>query len=146
MATTMVSGNDGRVIVDSFTIATAKSWKLTKTTAAVPVPTFESDTQANAGPAPDLVYPDTLPGLSGATITLEGFFNTDATDKTDASFSNGDYVLLDLILVKGTPFGYAQIYALCTSFSPTTTIENQAAGFTAEFVAKGVVSKSGVVS
>ncbi len=148
MAVAMVSGNDGRfkasTTTTTVTIATIKSWKLTKTTTPIPVPNFESPTQV--GSTNTLVYPAVLAGLSQATLTVEGQFNCDATDKTDGLITNGNYYYMDLIFVKGTPFGYDNVYALCTSFSPGTNIENQAASFTAEFTCSGVVPLSGVVT
>lgn len=144
MPTTMVSGTAGRLKASTntttVTIATVKSWTLTKTTNAIPVPTFESPTQGS------LTYPEVLSGLSQATLSVTGFFNTDATDKTDGIISNGNYYYLDLILVKGTPFGYDNVYALCTSFKATVNVENQADGFEAEFTTSGVVPLSGTIT
>lgn len=144
MATTMISGIFGRLKLSTTTttstIATIKAWTLTKTTTEVPVPTFESTVQGN------LVYPDVLQGLSRGAVSVEGFFNTDATDKTDALISNGNYYYLDLIFVKATPFGYDNVYALCTSFRAGTNVENQAATFTAEFVCSGAVPLSGTTT
>lgn len=138
---TMVSGNSGRLKSDGNTIATIKSWRLTKTTAAVAVPNFESPTSGS------LVYPEVLAGLSGATLTVEGQFDVDPATATDNyAFSNGDFVTLDLILEKTAPWGYDDVYALCTSFAPGANIENQASSFTAEFTVSGVAPTSGVVT
>lgn len=140
---TYASGNDGRLKVGGVTVATIKSWKLNKTTTAIPVPNFESPTQAGVNGS-TLVYPEKLAGLSDGTVSIEGQF--DVGLPTDGTISNGSFYTLDLIIVKGTPFGYDDVVALCTAFAPGTNIENQAASFTAEFATSGVVPLSGVVT
>jgi hypothetical protein len=145
MAVTMVSGNDGRVRIGTTIVATVKSWKLNKTTTPVPVPNFESPTQE--GDTATLVYPEVLGGLSQATITLEGQFNIDLSDATDTiGISNGEFADLDLYLSKAVPYGFDDVPVMFTAFNPSTTIDNQAASFTAEAVSNGVVPFSGTIT
>ncbi len=95
------------------------------------------------------MWPEVLRGYSTGRIRLEGQINTDADDYTDgpsAGLSNGLFVTLDLILVKGTPWGYDDVYGLIVNYTPGTTIENQAASFTCEIMTSGIVSRAEVVT
>lgn len=141
MATSMVSGNDGRVYVDDAIVATVKSWSLPAETAAILVPNFESPVDGLGR-----VWPEVLPGTSTGKIQLAGQFNVDLTDKTDGIITNGVYVTCDLLFVKDAPFGFQGVYGLVSNFKSGSTIENQAASFECEIATSGIVPQSGLIT
>lgn len=136
-----VSGTAGRVIVSSgVPFVGIKSWRLEQTTAEVGVPNFESTTD-------DLerMWPDYLFGLSGATGTLEGWFDTGgANNPSDEVVTTGVNYTLLLLFDKSSNWGFA-VSANFTSFGAGTNVENQPASFSAAFRVTGVVPLSAVV-
>ncbi len=143
MAFLPVSGTDGRVVGPSGAIYGIKSWKLPKKTAIIVIPHFESDVDSDG-----LVWPDNLAGLSGATISLEGQFNADATDATDGTtvqLSNGMVVTLDLYVSKATSFGYEGLLVRISDFDPGTNVENQPATFTLQGTIRGICPRSATI-
>lgn len=139
MAHTPVSGTAGRVIVSVADFWGIKSWRLDQTTAEVPIPHFESDTDA-AG----RVWPEYLFGLSGATGTLEGQYDTNAANASDSVVTTGVNYTLLLLFSKSSNWGFA-VSANFTAFGAGTNVENQPATFTASFRVTGVVPLSSVV-
>lgn len=146
MAFLPVSGTDGRVISNGYVVSGIKSWKLSKKTAIIVIPHFESDVDVNQN---DTVWPDNLAGLSGATVSLEGLVNTDPTDATDSgtpSLSNGMLVTLDLYESKETEFGYENLEVRISDFDPGTNVENQPATFTIQGTVRGICPMSATIS
>lgn len=147
MATTFVTGIDGRVRAGAgnANVAGLKSWRLAKTTTPVPFPHFEMTADADGN-----MYPEVKRGLSGGTVTCEGWVNTDAADATDSGspgLSNGLTVILDLILVKGTPFGFANVSVLINQVEFGTAIDaNTGATFSMQGTVNGNPGKTGVVT
>lgn len=141
MAYAPVSGNDGRVKKrGGAAVAGLGKWEIVKTTAKIVIPHFESDTDGDGN-----VWPSLLRGLSGATGTASGQINTDATDATDSGvpgLSNGLTVNLDLILVKGAPWGIPNVPCFIDEIRIGTDINNQAASFSMSFTVNGVCGKT----
>lgn len=141
-----VSGTDGRVVSQGVIVAGVKSWKLSKKTAVIVIPHFESDVDTDQN---DTVWPDNLAGLSGATVSLEGLVNTDPTDATDSGMpqlSNGFVVVLDLYESKENAFGYEGLEVRISDFDPGTNVENQPATFTVQGTVRGICPMSGTIS
>ncbi len=131
-----VSGTSGRVKVGGTTVAGIKTWRLDQVTAEVGLPNFESTVD-------DLlrVWPDYLTGLSGATGTLEGYFDVGAESPTDDVLTTGIYVVLALQFIKSTGWGFG-VTALVTAFGSGTNVENQPATFSLSFRVTGTVPLS----
>ena len=139
-----VSGTDGRLVSQGVIVYGIKTWKLSKKTTPIPIPNFESPTDADGN-----VWPYSLRGLSGANVSFDGQVNTDPTDSTDSgypSISNGLTVTLDLYESKESSWGYEGLEVLITDFDSGTNIENQAASFTASGVIQGICPKSGTIA
>lgn len=139
MAHTFLSGTAGRIILNGTTVSGVKAWRLDQTTAEVPIPHFESDVDALSR-----VWPDYLFGLSGATGTLEGQFDTNPANPTDDIITTGINATLLLLFSKSSNWGFA-VSANFTAFGSGTNVENQPATFTASFRVTGVVPLSAVV-
>lgn len=146
-----VSGTAGRVSVGTVAnfVAGIKSWKLDQTTAEISLANFESyvdgvtSSIAGVGSTNGRVWPDYIPGLSGATGTLEGLFFENPG--TDTVLTTGVYVTLALIFDKSTNWGYG-VYALVTAFGPGTNVDNQPAQFTLSFRVKNAVPLSAILA
>lgn len=138
MPNTFVSGTAGRVYSDGGIVAGIKSWRLEQTTAEVPIPHFESPTDAL-----NRVWPEYLFGLSGATGTLEGQFDTNAANPTDSIITTGQEYTLLLLFSKTSLWGFA-VTANITAFGSGSAVENQPATFTASFRVNGIVPLSAV--
>jgi hypothetical protein len=147
MANTFVTGIDGRVRsgVANTNVGGLKSWRVTKTTTPVPFPHFEMTADADGN-----MYPEVKRGLSGGTVTAEGWMNTDAADATDSGtpgLSNGLTVVMDFILVKGTPFGFANVSVMINQIEFGTAIDaNTGATFTMQGTVNGIAPKTGTVT
>lgn len=145
MAFTPISGTAGRLRVGlNVNVAGLKSWKLSKQVQIIPVPHFETTADGDG-----LLWPVHLIGLAGATGSLEGWYDTDATLATEAGtpgITVGAALTADLIFVKGTPFGYSNVAITITGFEAGTNVENQAAAFTAQFTVNGIAPKATTVS
>lgn len=148
------SGLSGRVFISGRgNIAGIKVWRLEAVTAEIPIPHFESQVDAFGR-----VWPAYLKGLSGATGSLEGYFDTGpvaagaigavgavvANVVTDVMLSNGFDATLKLFLDRAANWGFA-VSAFVTNFTPNVAVENQPVGFTANFRVNGVVPLSTVV-
>ncbi len=141
MANAFRSGTAGDVYVESNLIAGISQWSLNQQTAPVPIPNFQSPTDAD-----DRVWVEVLAGLSTATGQLTGYFDVDPTNYTDGpttQISTGLFVTLVLLESKDEPWGYA-VNVLLTSFNNTVNVNNQPNTFTADFTVNGVVPISSV--
>lgn len=146
MAFVPVSGTDGRVVSQGSAVYGIKSWKLSKKTAIIVIPHFESDVDTTQY---DTVWPDNLAGLSGATVTFEGQANTDPTDATDSGtpeISNGAVITVDLYESKDSSFGYEGLIVRISDFDPGTNVDNQPASFTASGTIRGICPRSATIA
>jgi hypothetical protein len=138
-----VAGVWGRVyIAGRGNVAGIKSWGLDASTAEIPIPHFESTVDAY-----NRIWPEFLKGLSGATGSLEGYFDVGtvpATAVTDVMLSNGFDATMKLYLFRTTQWGFA-VTTWVTNFRPQTAVENQPVTFSANFRVNGVVPLSSVV-
>lgn len=135
-----VSGTDGRVIVDGTTVGLISSWTLEGATSVIDIPHFEGETDAL-----DRMWVPTLFGLSTGNGTLEGYFNTNQSgDATDQYLTNGVSVVLGLILVKGTNFGFG-VTAKISNLRTTDAVENQPAKFSCSFRVQNEIPLSTIV-
>lgn len=144
MAHTYVAGTAGRVRIGSNVIIDGiTAWTIDKVCAVMPIPHFETTADSDG-----VMWPAILTGLAGATGTIEGYYDCDATNKTEAGvgLSVGLGVTLDLILYKTTPFGYSGITVTITGFSTGANVENQPVKFRATFTVNGDPAKGGTVS
>lgn len=139
MPVTPISGTAGRVQVDGVTFSLIKSWRLEQTTAEVGIPNFESPTDALSRMWPEYLY-----GLSGATGTLEGYFDVDLSAPTDDILTTGVEVTLKLLFSKTSTLGF-EVTANPTAFGSGTNVENQPASFTLAFRVNGIVPLSAPV-
>jgi hypothetical protein len=137
MADTFTSGTAGRVRVGASDtiVAGLTKWTLRKVHNVVRIPHFESTADSDG-----LIHPNHLKGLGGPhTGTLEGYFNSDATNKTDGTtvaISNGLTVVLDLLITRA-PLGFISISVTITELVVEVAVENQPARFTASFEVDG---------
>jgi hypothetical protein len=140
MAFDPAAGTEGRIRVGagSTVVAGVRSWRINKQLAEIPVNHFELSADADG-----IVWQTFLKGLAGATVTLEGHYNVDATDKTEGGtpgLAVGADVVLDLLFTR-TPFGYLDLAGFITTFEAGTNIDNQTATFTATIRLTGAVGK-----
>lgn len=142
MADTFTSGTAGRVRVGGSPtiVAGITKWTLNKTFNVVRIPHFESTADADG-----VINPNHLKGLAGPhTGTLEGYFNSDATNKTDGTtigFTNGATLSLDLLITR-TPLGFIGISVTVTGMTFDLAVENQPARFTLQFEVNGDPEKT----
>lgn len=141
MADTFTSGTAGRVrIALDVVVAGITKWDINKTATVIPIPHFESTADADG-----VIHPNHLVGLAGPhTVTLEGYFNSDATNKTDGStigIKVGVAVTLDLLITR-TPLGYINVPGTVTKFNLSVAVENQPARFTAEVAVNGTAGNT----
>lgn len=144
MPNTFVGGTAGRMVVSGITVAGIKMWRLTQTTAEIGLPNFESPTDVNTR-----VWPEYLAGLSSGTGTMEGYFDVNAANPTDAALTvagtdSNTNITLQLLFQKSSVWGF-EVLVLITSFESGTNVENQPATFTANFRVTGIVPLSAVV-
>ena len=130
MAFDPASGTEGRVRIGAtdHVVAGISEWRITKSTAEIPVMHFEATADGDG-----LVWPTYEKGLAGATVTLRGIYNVDTTDKTEGgtpALANGATVTLDLYFTRA-PFGYANVAGFVTQFEAGIGFENQLGTFTA---------------
>lgn len=130
---TFTSGTAGRVIAGATTVAGIKSWKLDQVAADIPIPHFESPTDASGR-----VWPEYLVGLCGATGSLEGQFDSAAGTATDQYIAVGIPGTLVLQFSKTSTWGFT-VTVIITAFGSGTNVENQPATFTASFRVTGIV-------
>lgn len=139
MASTYISGTSGGVKVDGSLVASFKSWSLNQTTADLSVANFGSTVDANLR-----VWPDYLPGLSGATGTADGWFLIGAGTPSDSTITSGTYHALVLEFSKLLPWGFA-VNVLVTGFTAQVNVENQPSSFSIQFRVTGTVPLSSAV-
>lgn len=123
-AFTPVSGIVGRVTKSGVAVASLSEWRMTKTTQAVNVYTFEAivDTGGN-------IWPTVLPGLSLAKVSFAGVFDSGNPNDSTVGLTNGVYVTMSFILVRATPFGFNQVDVFIDQVEFGTNVENQPAKF-----------------
>ncbi len=137
MADTFTSGTAGRVRIggSDTVVGGITKWEMNKTATVIPIPHFESTADGDG-----VIHPNHLIGLAGPhTCTLEGYFNSDSTNKTDGStigIKVGVAVTLDLLITRN-PLGYLNVPGTVTRFSLSVAVENQPARFTAEVAVNG---------
>jgi hypothetical protein len=142
MADTFTSGTAGRVRIggSSTVVAGITKWTLRKTFNVVRIPHFESTADGDS-----IIHPNHLKGLAGPhTGTLEGYFNSDATNKTDGTtigLTVGATVSLDLLITRA-PLGFLDVPGTITNMQFEVAVENQPARFTAEFEVDGNPTKT----
>jgi hypothetical protein len=140
-----VSGNSGRIQVNGVPTAGLKSWKMTKTTKAVQLLHFESQVDDDGN-----VWEDQLVGASAAKVSGEGYIDTNAGTATDSGtpgLRNGLVVTMDLILVKGTPWGFNQVSVQLDQYEVTSAIDSdKPATFTFSGSVKGAPGSTQVVT
>lgn len=124
------NGTEGRLRVggSDTVVAGISEWRITKRVAEIPIPHFEASADADGN-----VWPTYEKGLADATVTFRGWYNVDATDKTEGgtpAIRVGVAVSLDLLFTR-TPFGYLNVAAFVTQFEAGTSVENTMATFTA---------------
>lgn len=130
MADTFTSGTAGRVRVgaSSTVVAGITKWSRQTVLNIVRIPHFESTADA-AG----IVHPNHLKGLGGPhTISVEGYWNSDATNMTDGTtigFKIGATLTLDLLITRA-PLGFIDLSVTVANFNIEVAVENQPARFT----------------
>ncbi len=145
MANSYVSGVGGRVNTaasGATPVAGVKSWRLDQVAGLAEVTNFESVFDAVSQPR---LWREYLVGLCGATGTLEGVFDTNASNPTDAPIYVGIQVVLRLLFSKTSRWGFT-VTALVTAFGSGTNVDNQPATFTASFTVTGIVPLSAVTT
>jgi hypothetical protein len=144
MPSVFVTGNSGRVQSNNTPVAGLKSWKMTKNTKAVQLLHFESFTDGDGN-----VWEDQLIGPSNATVSGEGWIDTNSATATDSGtpgLSNGLVVTMDLILVKGTPWGFSQVLVQLDQVEITSGIDiDKPSAFAFTGKVKGSPGKTGNV-
>ena len=145
MSSEFVSGNDGDVQVDGVSIAGLTKWEMTKTTKEVTLLHFQSETDSD-----DNVWEDSLVGTSSAKVSFEGHIDTNSTTATDSGtpgLSNGLVVTMNLILVKDTPWGFADVSVQITEVVIGTAIDSdKPAPFKGTGKVKGSPGKTGTIT
>lgn len=138
MTFTPAVGTEGRVRTGSnVNIDGVMEWRITKTLAVIPINHFELGADSDG-----IVWQAYGKGLATATATLRGHYNMDGTLKTEGGTPGikvGATVTLDLYFTR-TPFGYADLAAICTQFEAGTNIENQTATYSANFQITGAAA------
>lgn len=143
MADTFTSGTAGRVRIGAgnTVVAGITKWELNKSATVIPIPHFESTADGDG-----VIHPNHLIGLAGPhTCTLEGYFNTDTTNRTDGStigLKVGVAVTLDLLITRN-PDGFNNVAGTVTRLNISVAVENQPARFTAEVAVNGTPGNSG---
>jgi hypothetical protein len=142
MSNRFITGTDGRVRVGAgnLVVAGISKWGLDKKTVVMPIPHFESPVEAGTLK----VYPNTLFGLSGATGSLEGYFDTDPTNYTDGGapgIQDGVQLSLDLMFSKTYTWGIYNVPSACSDFNLGQVIDGKAT-FTLAFTVNGIPGMS----
>jgi hypothetical protein len=130
MAFDPANGTEGRVRIggSSTVLAGINEWNIDFSVAEIPVMHFEASADSDGN-----VWPTYEKGLAGATVTLKGLYNVDATDKTEGGtpgLRKGLAVSLDLLFTR-TPFGYLDVSGFVTKFTTGSVFENRMAEFNA---------------
>lgn len=140
MPAVAASGIDGRIKSGGNVVALLNKWSLSKQTAKIVIPHFESPTDGDGN-----VWPTLLRGLSSATGNCSGFMNvhpTDATDSGSPGLRNGLETLLDLIFLKSSAWGIKNIPAFIEQIDFGHDVNNQAGTFSMNFTVNGVCGKT----
>ncbi len=137
MAFDPAAGIEGRLRIGAgdTVVAGIRAWKINKTITLVPVPHFELTADGDG-----VVWQEYLKGLAGATGSLEGWYDTDSTLKTEAGTNTitvGATLTADLLFTRG-PFGYLNVSIIITGFEAGTAVDTTTpANFTATFTVQG---------
>ena len=124
------TGLEGRVRAGAgnTVVAGIDQWEIVKDLGEIEIPHFESPADGDG-----LVWPSFEKGIAHATVNIKGIYNVDATDKTEGGANGlrlGATLSLDLLFVKGTPFGYLDVAGFVTKFQAGSTFANQPNPFT----------------
>jgi len=144
---TPVSGTDGRVRKPGGTpvvIAGISKWEFPRELTPIPVPHFESPADAHG-----IVYPQHLKGMAKGTLKIEGFYNANATDNTEAGTTglyNGADVVLDLYYSKANTLGYPGVTGFVTNFTVIDQADNQAVKFTCDILMTNTPPAPGTIT
>ena len=143
------SGTYGRVhvVVSSthYIVAGISEWKRSSTAAVIPIPHFESSSHATTG----LVQANKLLGLGDNKVSLQGIYNTNATDQTETGttyLTNGAYVTCDLFINRSSVKGYDSVVGWISNFEVGVNINNQAVTFSCTLEVDGVFPSYGTIS
>lgn len=143
------SGTAGRVhvIVSSvhYIVAGISEWKRSSSSNIIPIPHFESSSHATTG----LVQPNKLLGLGDNKVSLQGIYNTNATDQTEIGttyLTNGAYITCDLFINRSSTKGYDSVVGWISNFEVTVSINNQPVAFSCTLDVDGVFPSYGTVS
>lgn len=131
-------GTEGRIALGAGSVAVAgiQEWRINKTLTAIPINHFELTADADG-----IVWQVFEKGLAGATATIRGHYNVDATDKTEGGvplLKVGSTLVLDLLFTRG-PFGYTNLAGFITAFEAGTGIDNQTGTFSCTVQLTGTV-------
>ena len=142
MAFDPAAGTEGRLRIggSDTVIAGIRAWRINKQITLVPIPHFELTADGDG-----IVWNEFLKGLAGATGTLEGYYDTDATTKTEGGtpgITVGAVLTADLLFTRG-PFGYLNVVIVITGFEAGTAVDaTNPANFTATFTVNGNPGKA----
>jgi hypothetical protein len=144
---TVSSGIDGRVKkYDATTpvrIAGIYFWERQSTANVIRAPHFESAANADG-----LVQPNKLRGLGDNKVSIRGYLNRHATDKTEGgttALGNGVAVALDLMHSKTASTGYPNVVGFVSNFRVTCDINDKITEFSADVEVDGVFPLYGTV-
>jgi len=142
MAFDPAAGTEGRLRLGAgdTVIAGITAWRINKQITLVPYPHFELTADGDG-----VVWQEFLKGLAGATGTLQGWYDTDGTAKTEGGtpgITVGATLTADLLFTRG-PFGYLNVSIIITGFEAGTKIDaTNPADFTATFTVQGNPGKA----
>lgn len=135
------NGTEGRIRVGvgDTVVAGVSEWRITKNIGEIPINHFELSADGDGN-----VWSNYEKGLANATVSLRGFYNVDATDKTEGGTPGlrvGVTLILDLLFTRA-PFGYLNLSGFITQFETGTNVENQMGTFSATVRLNGVVASA----
>lgn len=142
MAFDPAAGIEGRLRIGGgdTVVAGIKAWRINKQINLVPYPHFELSADGDG-----VVWNNFLKGIAGATGTIEGYYDTDGTLKTEGGTNGitvGASLTADFLFTRG-PFGYMNVPIIITGFEAGTAIDaTTPANFTATFTVNGDPGKA----
>jgi hypothetical protein len=142
MAFDPAAGIEGRLRLggSDTVVAGIRAWRINKQITLVPIPHFELTADGDG-----VVWNEFLKGLAGATGTLQGWYDTDATTKTEGGTNGitvGATLSADLLFTRGS-FGYTNVSIIITGFEAGTAADaTTPADFTATFTVNGNPGKA----
>ncbi len=140
------SGTDGRMrnATTQKILAGFSKWERGGKAAMIPIPHFETGSDVLTG----TVQADVLKGLGDNQFSVEGIYNFNAVDATETGTTGvtvGASITADFIDSKTVPSGYQNVLCWVSDFKHGTTINNQAASFSATLTVRGVCPTWGVI-